>query len=155
MTQRERERTVRRHLYRYARDVRDVRQYEQSVFGATHNETGIRGSNILDPTARSGIALADPPDDLQQKRLWIEAIDAAMEELEQADGSNERGYVYICTRMFGLDGHRHKRQENRDTAAKVADECFMSVSSMYNRIGTFINIVIYYATQKKLFQEKK
>ena len=62
MTQREREQVTRRHLYRYAQYVRDVQQYEQSVFGASpQNETGIRGSEISDPTARSGIALAEPP----------------------------------------------------------------------------------------------
>ena len=155
MTQREREQTARRHLYRYAQYVREVRQYEQSVLGATHNETGIRGSEISDPTARSGMALAEPPKDLGHKRQWIDAIDAAMDELAGMDGQDAYGYVHICTRMFGLDGQRHKRRENRDTALKISMDCNLSVRALYGRVNTIVNTVIYHAAELGLFEEKK
>lgn len=155
MTQRDREKTARRNLYRYAQYVREIRQYEQSVFSATHNETGIRGSEVSDPTARSGIALADPPVDLRHMRLWVYAIDAAMDELAGMDGQDTHGYVHICTRIFGLDGKRHKRRENRDTSVKIASECSMSVAALYCRVKTIVNVVVYHAAELGLFREKK
>lgn len=156
MTQRDREQVARRHLYRYAQYVRDVQQYEQSVFGTSpQNETGIRGSEISDPTARSGIALADPPKALEQKRKWIDAIDAAMRELARMDAGAERGYTYICTHIYGLDGQKHKRKENSDTAAKIAEECFLSIRALYGRITTIVNIVIFHAAERGLFEKEK
>ena len=155
MTQREREKTARRHLYGYALYVREIRQYERSVYGATRNETGIRGSEISDPTARSGMALAEPPADLQRKRAWIEAIDAAIDELRQMDAGNAHGYVYICTHIYGLNGQRHKRRENTETSLKVANDCTMSVAALYYRVKTIVSVVIYHAGQRGLFEEKK
>lgn len=156
MTQREREQTVRRHLYRYAQYVREVRRYEQSIFGSPQtNETGIRGSNVSDPTARSGIALADPPKTLERKRRWIIAVDSAMDELSSMDGGDERGYVFICTHVFGLDGHRNKCRANRDSVLKIACDCNLSVRALYGRISTIINTVIFYATGLRLFDEEK
>lgn len=156
MTQKDRERIVRRHLYRYALYVRELRQYEQAVFGAPqHDGTGVRGSEISDPTARSGIALAEPPPSLGQHRRWIDAIDAAMNELAGMDRTDGQGYVYICTRMFGLDGQRHKRRENRDTALKIAIDCNLSVRAMYARAETIINTVIYHAAKAGLFEAKE
>ncbi len=155
MTQRDRERIARKHLYRYAQYARDVRQYEQSVFGATHNETGIRGSEISDPTARSGIALAEPPKDLRSKRRWIEAIDASIIDLALMDGHDAYGYVYICTHMFGMNGQKHKRDENRETALKIAGDCNLSVRALYNRAGTIVNTVIYHAAGMGLFEDEK
>ena len=149
MTQKDRERIVRRHLYRYALYVRELRQYEQAVFGAPqHDGTGVRGSEISDPTARSGIALAEPPPSLGQHRRWIDAIDAAMNELAGMDGTDGQ-------RMFGLDGQRHKRRENRDTALKIAIDCNLSVRAMYDRAGTIINTVIYHAAKAGLFEAKE
>lgn len=156
MTQRDREQVVRRHLYRYAQYVREVEQYEQSVFGASqHNETGIRGSEISDPTARSGIALAEPPRSLEQKRRWIAAIDDTVIELERMDTDEEHGYAYICTHIFGLDGQKHKRKENSDTALRIAEDCNLSVRALYGRISTIINIVIYHAAELGLFEKGK
>ena len=156
MTQREREQTARWHLYRYAQYVRELRQYEQAVFGAPqHDGTGVRGSEISDPTARSGIALAEPPPSLGQHRRWIDAIDAAMNELAGMDGTDGQGYVYICTRMFGLDGQRHTRRENRDTVLKISADCNLSVRALYGRVNTIVNTVIYHAAELGLFEEKK
>lgn len=156
MTQKDRERIARRHLYRYAQYVQEVRRYEQSVFGAPqHDGTGVRGSEISDPTARSGMALADPPPSLDQHRRWIDAIDAAMNELAGMDGGDANGYVYICVRMFGMDGQKHKRKENRDTALKIALDCNLSVRALYGRIGTIISTVVYYAAKAELFETKK
>ena len=156
MTQKDRERITRRHLYRYTQYVREVRQYEQAVFGAPqHDGTGVRGSEISDPTARSGIALADPPRRLEQHRRWISVIDAAMDELAGMDGQDVHGYAYICMRMFGLDGQRHKRKENRDTALKISGDCNLSVRALYGRVSTIVDTVIYHAPNAGLFEAEK
>lgn len=155
MTQREREQEARRHLYRYAQDRREIEEYEQSVFGSPkHDESGIRGSGISDPTARLGVALAEPPQRLEHKRRWIAAIDDALDELRQTD-VDAHGLAYICTRIYGLDGRRHKRRENRDASIKVALDCHLSVRALYYRLGIITNVVIAHAADHGCFEEKK
>lgn len=155
MTQRERERIARQHLYQYAKDKRELEEYARKVFAAPrHDETGIRGSVTADPTANAGIALADPPKHLQRKQKWIAAIDDAIHELIQTDDGDERGFTYICTRIYGLDGKRHSRRKNRDTALKIADDCNMSVRSLYYRLGIIVNVVIAHAVEHECFEDK-
>ena len=156
MTQREREQTVRRHLYKYAQYKRDIEDYEQAVFG-THSsdESGIRGSGISDPTARLGIALAEPPRAMVEKLRWVYAIDDALVELQDMDAGEKHGLVYIASHTYGLDGKRHKRKENRDTALKIASDCHMSVRALYYRLGVITNVVIFHAAERNCFDREK
>lgn len=152
MTQREREREARRRLYRYAQQKREIEEYEQAVFGAPkHDKSGVRGPGISDPTARQGIALADPPRSITEKMRWVSAIEDALTELCEMDEGDAHGLVYICTHTYGMDGRRHKRRENRDTAIKIADDCHLSVRAMYYRLAVILNVVIYHATEHGCF----
>lgn len=154
MTQREREQEVRRRLYRYAQYSREVAEYKDALLtGSQHrDESGVRGSSIPDPVARLGIALADLPRYLAEKERWIGAIDDAMCELREMDAGDTHGLAYICTHIYGLDGRRHKKRENRDTAVKVADECHLSIRALYYRLGVIHNVVIFHAAENGLFR---
>jgi hypothetical protein len=156
MTQRERERLAKRHLYSYSNDIDDVTEFENMMFATPkHDESGIRGTGISDPTARIGIALASPPKHIEEKRSWIRAINSALDELKEMDDGSNHGYAYIATKIYGLDGKRHKRRENRDTAIKVADECFISQRTLYYKMRQIINIVIVHAVQHGCFAKEK
>jgi len=156
MTQREREAEVRRRLYGYAKYKKELAEYVDDIFNGTkpHDESGVRGTGISDPSARGGIALADLPRHLADKQKWIYAIDSAIKELRDMDAGDSRGLVYICTHLYGLDGRRHKRRDNRDTAVKVADDCFMSVRSLYYRVRIILNVVLYHAAKNGCFGEQ-
>ena len=147
MTQREREQEVRRRLYHYAQYKRELKEYEDDVLNGTpqHDDSGIRGTDISDPAARAGIALADMPKHLQEKRRWCEAIEAALGEMHQMDGQDRRGLAYICTQVYGLDGRKRFGKNNVGIKNKVAYDCNLSISAMYYRIGVITTVVMFHA----------
>lgn len=148
MTQKEREREVRRRLYKYASYKRDVLQFTEDILYGTpsHDESGVRGTDISDPSGRAGTLLADMPAHLREKQKWIDAIDDAYDELVACDHGNKRGYAYVCNRIYGLDG-RKKR-----SVIAVSIECEISERAMYRRLNIITNIVCYHAAKNGLFQ---
>ena len=150
MTQKEREREVRKRLYQYASYLKEVRQYEEDILYGTpkHDESGVRGTDISDPTGRAGVRLANMPKDIEAKRAWVEAIDEALVEMRELDDAHR--LTYICTRVYGLDGRRHKRRVNRDMNIKIADEVHLSISALYLKLGMINKIVMYHATLRGL-----
>lgn len=146
MTQKEREAEVRKKLYKYAAYRKDIEDYESIVYDSPkHDDSGVRGTDISDPTARIAVALANPPPNMRMKYLWVNAIDDALDEMELADDGNKRGLVFIATAIYGLDGKRHKKRKNRDTAIKVAMDCELSRSALYYRLTLISSIVMYHA----------
>lgn len=150
MTQKEREREVRRRLYKYASYRKELKEYVDDILYGTpsHDESGVRGTDISDPTGRNGVRLANLPKGLDEKWLWVEAIDDALTEMRDVDDAHR--LVYICKRVYGLDGRRHKRRVNRDMHIKIADEVHLSISALYGRLQTINKIVMYHATLRGL-----
>lgn len=146
-TQREREKITRRKLFCYARYAQDLADFEESiVFGARQFDiTGIHGTGISDPSARKGIALADMTDEMKYKKAWIEAIDNGLEELARMDKGNDRGYKYICMHMFGIPTRRQMCG-----TVRIAIECNMARSTVYQRLQTILNVMIFHAGLKGL-----
>ena len=153
MNQRDREREIRRRLYEYASYKKDIDEYVDSIINSTpsFDESGVRGTAVSDPTARAGVALANMPRDLETKQQWVEAIEEALAELQELDGSDTHGYVYICVRVFGMQ-RRHKKKKNREVAIKVAMDCNMALSTLYNRLAVVTKIVLFHATKRGLLK---
>lgn len=151
MTQRERDREVRRRLYRYWAYRRDIDDYEQLIFGKPQmDESGIRSPGISDPTARIGMALACPPPLINEKYQWVAAIEDALAEMDETDYGDLKPLSYIAAKVYGLDGKRHKRRQNRDTAIRTALDCGLSRTTLYNRLDVIRSIVQYHAVKRNL-----
>jgi len=147
MTQREREQEVRRRLYHYAAYRREINEYTDDVLHGTpqHDDSGVRGSGISDPAARAGVALADMPPRLQEKKAWVDAITMALNEMDTE-------LQYICIHVYGLTGKTHKKRENKETAVRVAEACSLSRASLYYRLRVIQSTVLYHAAKRGLFE---
>ena len=150
MTQKDREREVRRRLYQYASSRAEVETYEGDIiFGVpVFDESGVRGSGTGDPTARKGIALAEIPDDIIMKARWIDCINESLLEMKEEDAD----LVTIAVRIFGLDGRRHKRRANRELRFKVANEMNLSTSALYYKQTLITRIVMFHAAARGLLK---
>lgn len=149
MTQRERERAVRFHLFNYGDLKQEIANYEKDIiYGSKEVDiTGIHGTGISDPSAQKGMKLAEKSEQLRINEKWIEAIDDGMKELLRMDKGNERGYLYICKRMYGIPNRRF-----RQGTVRIAIECGLARSSIYSKLQTITNIMVFHAASKGLLK---
>ena len=155
-TFRDREAEVKRRLYQYARYKGDIVEYFNEAFitSTAFSLSGVHGTAISDRTANTAIAHIEVPNDILVKKQWVAAIEKALDELRSMDAAdgNERGYVYICTRLYGLDGKRHNKRKNRDTAIKIADDCFISVRTLYYKMNVILKVVMFHVADEGLLK---
>lgn len=145
-------RTARWNMYRYRANKDAVENYFSNVLYGT-NDVGVHGiqtSNISDPTARGGIALATLPDDLKEKWEWVKAVDEAWEECKQYDSQNEIdfGLAYVMEKQFCLTGEKRPKSKNAVAKLKICRDCHIAERTYYNWLRQITDAVVYYATKR-------
>lgn len=147
MSASEREAYVRRRLYAYREMCERKLAYSDKVFGHSGgDESGVRGTDISDPTARMAMAIADPPRRLKLEWMWIKVIDDALMEMMTYEGDR---LPYIADNVFCMHLPR-KKTENRKAMDILCDELSISRRTLYRRIDTIVRIVAYHATRARV-----
>ena len=73
-----------RNYYLYKEDIAEWR--ETIINGSHRSESGTRSPRYAsDPTATTAIRLSNPPKNIRDMELWVEAIDAAHERFKSDD----------------------------------------------------------------------
>lgn len=149
MMQRDRERMVRYHLFRYAEHKKEIAEYEDDIlYGSKAIDiSGVHGTWISDSTARKGMKLAEMPEEMIINSRWIEAIDCGLRELLKMDKGNDRGYAYICKHMYGIPNKRIQQG-----TVRIAIECSLSRATVYTKLQTIMSVMIFHATSKGLLK---
>ena len=147
MTQGERERIVRHAMFSYEEYKIAVKDYEGDILYGTRETdiTGIHGGGISDPSAQKGIALIEMEQKVNRMKEWIDVIETGMKELEAMDAGDRIGYKFIATRFYGIPTRRIKQG-----TVRIAIECHMSRKTVYNRLQTITNVMVFHATKHGL-----
>ena len=145
MTQKDREKIVRWHLFKYSEHKREIDDYELNViYGQKPMDiSGVHGTAISDPSARKGMQLIDKPEHIIRNQQWIEAINNGLRELKAMDGGDEHGLNYICKSFYGIN-------KRRIGTVRIAIECALSRASVYNKLQLITTIMTVHAALKGL-----
>lgn len=145
---REREKIVQSHLYSYQSDKRDVEEYVERALGRSSRsfEAQIKSNTHSDPTAKSGLMLAEMPTEIALKSIWCDVIEDAWAECcVEGDGS-----AIILEKNFALKGEGHEKERNAEHRLALCAEFGISESTYYARLKNATLIVMYHAARKGL-----
>ena len=140
-------RAAERHLYRYKRLKEDVKAYEDSCTykADTTGGEGVKTSNKSDPSAMGGIRLADPPQDIKQKRDWAWAIETAWAELTHYDSPK----AVLLEKYYGLNNRNGRaREDSLKVRLEIMNTLHISNSTFYAWRNECVDAVIYAAIQR-------
>lgn len=147
MSMRDCYRAAEKYLYRYRKIKAQVETYEEeSAYKAdTMGGEGVKTSGKSDPTAKGGIRLAEPPEEIATLQDWVWAIETAWADLTHYEPQKARLFeVY-----YGLDSMtgrpRGKAGYTRDA---IMHELHISEKTFYNWRNEAVEAVIYAAIQK-------
>ena len=139
------------HLYRYAKYVEAITDFEESALRQLQKMDGgehVHTSYVSDPTARGGILLAEPPRHIAVMKEWVAVVDMAYEQLlmdDEAYNRGNRGIAYVMSVYFCLNGQeRRDRSKNAETRIALAKRCKVTDRTIYgwlNKIGQTVAIL--------------
>lgn len=152
MTAIERANAIQHHLFSYQSYKQTYEEYVSRAMRQTQKmtETGIHGSHKSDPTARGAVMLADLPEQIKTKVLWIGAIEDAWAECIKEDCGKECGLAYVMEHYFCLTGERREKKHNGEAVRAICEECEITPVGFRTRRGKIIGIVQYHAALRKL-----
>lgn len=150
-----RRRIVQKKLFQYREYCAAIDEYVQCSCGQTmrKNETGVRGSFRADPTARGGIALANPPKSITYMMRWVQAIEDTWRECaleDDADCLEGIGLVRLMVDYFCLATEPRPRDENEQARERLCETCGISRSTFYERLNRISDIAVYHAARNGL-----
>ena len=150
MTHKERVRRVKWQLSHYAQHKKELADYENDILYGTpnHDNAGIRGSYVSDPSARKGIALTEMPKDLEEKARWCSAIEDGIRDLREQDKGKKHGLEYICMHAFGVPFKRQKHG-----TVRIAIDCETSRGTVYYNMQVIVNTMMYHAIKAGLLDK--
>ena len=151
MTQHERRRAAMSHAFRYQEYKAAVNEYVSAIlasqggkqqFGGTPVSSGHRS----DPTAQAAIKLADMPEHIRIKELWVRAVNDAWKEC--ADESEELAYLF--EHNFRLTGDILGPEHNATVRAHIMEYLGIPLRTFYSKLEDACDILVYHATKRKL-----
>ena len=151
MTQRERRRAAMSHAFRYQEYKAAVNDYVSAVlasqggkqqFGGTPVSSGHRS----DPTAQAAVKLADMPEHLRTKALWVRAVNDAWEEC----AAESDDLAFLFEQNFRLTGEILGQEHNAAVRERIVEELGIAVPTFYKWLEDACDILVYYATKRKL-----
>lgn len=138
------------HAFRYQEYKAAVAQYIDWAMSQTSKQqlggTAVTSGHRSDPTARAAIKLADMPEYIRAKALWVRAINDAWRECREE--STDLGLLF--ERNFRLTGDILGPEHNTAVRMAVMEECGISVRTFYERLEDACDILVYHATKRKL-----
>lgn len=150
MTQQDRRRAAMSHAFRYQEYKAAVAQYVDWAMSQTSKQqlggTGISSGHRSDPTARAAIRLVDMPEHIRTKELWVRAIRDAWKECRE----ESKELALLFERNFRLTGDILGPEHNTAVRVAIMEECGISARTFYERLEDACDILVYYATKRKL-----
>lgn len=147
MSMRDCYRAAEKYLYRYRKIKAQVETYEEeSAYKAdTMGGEGVKTSGKSDPTAKGGIRLAEPPEEIATLQDWVWAIETAWADLTHYEPQKARLFeVY-----YGLDSMTGRPRGNALVVRlHLMDELHISERCFYAWKDDCVTAVIYAAIQK-------
>ena len=140
-------RIAERFLYRYRRNKAEADAFEEgcSYKADCMGGEGVKSSGISDPTARGGMRLAEPPDDVKELQRWTWSIETAWADLMH----NEPPKARILEVYYGLNNMNGRRREDSlKVRLQVMEELHISERTFYNWKNDAVGAVIFAAIQK-------
>ena len=152
MTQIERRRIAMSHAFRYQAYKREVAEYRENALStlrsprtdALPGSTGA-GSHS-DPTERAGVRLADMPEPLRSRALWVKSVEDAWQECRE----ESRELAILFERNFRLTGETLGKEHNTEVREQIMEALKISQSTFYERLEDAADILVYHATKRKL-----
>lgn len=151
MTQRERRRAAMRHAFRYQEYRAAVSAYVDSIISSQGGKqqfggTPVSGGHRSDPTAQAAIKLAEMPEPLRTKALWVRAVNDAWRECAAEDDD----LAYLFEKNFRLTGDILGPEHNTAVRNEIVEELNISTSTFYQWLEAVADILVYHATKRKL-----
>ena len=140
-------RAAERFLYRYRRNKAQVAAYEEGCAYKADcmGGEGVKTSGISDPTARGGMRLAEPPEDIKVLMDWTWAIETAWAGLTHYEPQKAR----LLEAYYGLSNMSgRKREDSLKVRLRIMDELHISEKTFYNWRNDCVGAVIFAAIQK-------
>ena len=150
MTQQDRRRAAMSNAFKYQEYKEEVAQYVDWCMSQTAKQklggSVVSSGHRSDPTARAAIKLVDMPEHLRTKALWVRAVDDAWKECRAE--SDELAILF--ERNFRLTGDILGPGHNAAVRNRIMEELGMSTRTFYARLEDAADILVYYATRRKL-----
>lgn len=95
-------------LYNYQNMIRDIEAFEAECTDRQRTRTNdnIKGTFTADPTAKGGVRMAEPPNHINEKRMWVGVIRGAWAEMETYEPEKAR----IIEALYGLGSPKGVRR---------------------------------------------
>ena len=150
MSQHERRRAAMSHAFRYQEYKAAVAQYVDSVL-AMCGKAQVRGTPISsghrsDPTARAAIKLAEMPEPIRIKELWVRAVNDTWRELRAEDKS----MACLFEKNFHLTGDILGPEHNTAVRNGIVEELDISMRTFYSWLNEVTDVLVYHASRRKL-----
>lgn len=151
MTQHERRRAAMSHAFRYQEYKAAVNEYVSAIlasqggkqqFGGTPVSSGHRS----DPTAQAAVKLADMPEHIRVKAMWVRAVNDAWRECAEESGE----LAYLFEHNFRLTGDVLGQEHNATVRAHIMEHLGIQLRTFYERLENVCDILVYYAAKRKL-----
>ena len=150
MTQQERRRAAMSHAFRYQEYKAAVAEYVDWAMSQTSKQklggSAVSSGHRSDPTARAAIKLVDMPEHLRTKALWVRAVNDAWRECRE----ESRELALLFERNFRLTGDILGPEHNTAVRVAIMEECGLTRATFYNWLEDACDILVYYATKRKL-----
>lgn len=148
---------LRQKMFLYRQYKAEIEEYEQNAIDRTPvmDESGIHGTGISDPTAKSAAMLADVPKNLEEKKAWVDSIEQAKRRVEGWDKAYEivagRGLSYVMTEYYCMNSEPRPKASNEQVRARLCEECQISESTFYRWLNKIDKAVWERAYKHKIF----
>lgn len=150
MTQQDRRRAAMSHAFKYQAYKAELNAYIDSCMALTGKQqlggTAVTSGHRSDPTARAAIKLAEMPEHLRNKALWVRAVNDAWRECRE----ESRELALLFERNFRLTGDILGPEHNTAVRVAIMEECGISVSTFYKWLENSCDVLVYHATKRKL-----
>ena len=150
MTQHERRRAAMSHAFKYQVYKAGLNAYVDSCMALTGKQqlggSAVTSGHRSDPTARAAIKLAEMPEPLKTKALWVRAVNDAWRECREDD----KQLALLFERNFRLTGDILGPEHNTAVRNGIIEELGISVRTFYEWLESAADILVYHATKRKL-----
>lgn len=150
MTQHERRRAAMSNAFKYQVYKAELNAYIDSCMALTGKQqlggSAVTSGHRSDPTARAAIKLAEMPEYLRTKALWVRAVNDAWRECME----ESKELALLFERNFRLTGDILGPEYNTTVRNDIIEELGISVRTFYEWLENVADILVYHATKRKL-----
>ena len=151
MTQHDRRRAAMSNAFKYQQYKAEVNAYIDSCMALVAPKQQLGGSAVTsghrsDPTARAAIKLAEMPEYIRSKALWVRAVNDAWRECRE----ESKDLAYLFEKNFRLTGEILGKEHNGEVRNDIIEELNISRPTFYNWLEAAADILVYHAAKRKL-----